>query len=80
MSVVLAGLAVAAFINVRSGAGLWLLGGLMVVSAWAAWCAINYAGTPTVKTAKTMETASGVFVMANYLLLGVAPLLVSLWL
>ena len=30
--------------------------------------------------AKRMETAAGVFVLANYLLLGVLPLLVSLWL
>lgn len=80
MSVVLVGLALSAFINVRSGAGIWLLGGLMLVSAWSAWCAIDYAGTPTPKTAKAMETASGVFVLANYLLLGVVPLLVSLWL
>lgn len=79
MVVVLIGLALSAFINVRSGAGVWFLGGLMLVGAWTAWCAIDYAGTPTPKTAKAMETASGVFVLANYLLLGVFPLLVSLW-
>lgn len=80
MSVVLAGLALSAFINVRSGASDWILGALLLVSAWTAWCAIDYAGTPTPKTAKAMETASGVFVLCNYLLLGVIPLLVSLWL
>lgn len=80
MSVVLIGLALSAFVNVRSGASIWLLGALMLVSAWSAWCAIDYAGTPTPKTAKAMETASGIFVLANYLLLGVIPLLVSLWL
>ncbi len=80
MAIVLVGLALSAFINVRSGAGVWFLGGLLLVSAWAAWCAIDYAGTPTPKTAKAIETASGVFVLCNYLLLGVLPLLASLWL
>jgi 4-hydroxybenzoate polyprenyltransferase len=78
MVIVLAGLALSAFINVRSDAGPWLLAALMGVAAWAAWCAIDYAGTPTVKTAKALEIASGVFVLANYLLLGVIPLLLSL--
>ncbi|HOZ27486.1 MAG TPA: UbiA family prenyltransferase [Hyphomonadaceae bacterium] len=80
MAIVLSGLALAAFINVRSQAGVWFLSGLVLVSAWAAWTAIDYAGTPTPKTAKALETSSGVFVLCNYLLLGVLPLLVSLWL
>ena len=78
MVIVLAGFALAAFINVRSAAGFWMLGGLALVTAWTAWCAIDYAGTPTRTTAKMLETASGVFVLANYLLLGVIPLLLSL--
>jgi 4-hydroxybenzoate polyprenyltransferase len=78
MVIILVGLALSAFINVRSGAGLWMLAGLILVSAWAAWCAIDYAGTPTPKTSKAIETASGVFVAANYLLLGVIPLLLKL--
>ena len=80
MGVVLVGLALSAFINVRSGAGVWFLAALLLISAWAAWCAIDYAGTPTPKTAKAIETASGVFVLCNYLLLGVLPLMASLWL
>jgi len=80
LCVVLAGLALAAFINVRSGAGVWFLAGLLLVSAWTAWRAIDYAGTPTPKTAKALETGSGVFVLCNYLLLGVLPLMASLWL
>jgi 4-hydroxybenzoate polyprenyltransferase len=80
MSLVLAGFAISAFINVRSSAGTGLLAALMLVSAGTAWCAIDYSGTPTLKTAKAMETASGLFVLGNYLLLGVLPLLVSLWL
>jgi hypothetical protein len=67
-------------VNVRSGAPLWCLFGLLLASAWAAWSAIDYAGTPSPKAAKRMETAAGVFVLANYLLLGVLPLIVSLWL
>ena len=80
MANILVGLALAAFVNVRSQAGVWFLAGLVLVSAWAAWTAIDYAGTPTPKTAKALETSSGVFVLCNYLLLGVLPLLVSLWL
>ena len=80
LCVVLAGLALAAFINVGSGAGVWFLAGLLLVSAWTVWRAIDYAGTPTPKTAKALETGSGVFVLCNYLLLGVLPLMASLWL
>ena len=78
VGIVLAGFALAAFINARSEAGHWTLAGLALVTAWVAWSAIDYAGTPTPKTAKTLETVSGVFVLANYLLLGVVPLLLSL--
>ncbi len=78
MSVVLAGFALSGFINARSAAGPWMLGGLALVTAWIAWSAIDYAGTPTTARAKMLETSSGVFVLANYLLLGVLPLLASL--
>jgi 4-hydroxybenzoate polyprenyltransferase len=78
MGVVLAGFALSGFINARSGAGPWMLGGLGLVTAWNAWNAIDYAGTPTIARAKMLETGSGVFVLANYLLLGVVPLLASL--
>jgi 4-hydroxybenzoate polyprenyltransferase len=79
MTVVLAGLAVSAFVHARSGAAVVFLFGLLLVSAYAAYAALDYAGTPTPKTVKRMETAAGVFVLANYLLLGVLPLLASLW-
>ena len=78
MGVVLAGFALSGFINARSGAGPWMLGGLGLVTAWNAWNAVDYAGTPTIARAKMLETGSGVFVLANYLLLGVVPLLASL--
>ncbi len=78
MGVVLTGFALSAFINARSDAGPWMLGGLALVTAWAAWSAIDYAGTPTTARAKMLETTSGVFVLANYLLLGVLPLIASL--
>lgn len=78
MSVVLAGFALSGFINARSEAGPWMLGGLALMTAWTAWSAIDFAGTPTTTRAKMLETSSGVFVLANYLLLGVAPLLASL--
>jgi hypothetical protein len=79
MAVVLIGLAVSAFVNVRSTAPAWCLFGLLIVSAWAAWSAIDYAGTPSAKTAKRMEMTAGVFVLANYLFLGVLPLIQSLF-
>ncbi len=79
LSVVLAGLAVAAFVNVRSGADIWFLVGLLAVAGYAAWMAIEYAGEPKLRTAKNMETAAGVYVAANYLLLGVLPLIGSLF-
>ncbi len=64
----------------RVGAGLVFIIGLMLATGYAMYAAIDYAGTPTVKTAKGLETASGVFVLANYLLLGVLPMAAHLWL
>jgi 4-hydroxybenzoate polyprenyltransferase len=80
MAVVLVGLAVSAFVHVRSGAGIIFLFGLLLSAAYAAWMAIDYASSPTPKTAKAMETSAGVYVLANYLLLGVLPLIESLFL
>jgi 4-hydroxybenzoate polyprenyltransferase len=80
MGIVLVGLALAASVNVRSGASIWFLVVLMAVTLYAAWTAIDYAGTPTEKTVKRMEAGTAVFVIANYLLLGVLPLMASLWL
>jgi 4-hydroxybenzoate polyprenyltransferase len=79
MSVFLVGFAVSAFVHVRSGAAAWFLYGLIASTAWAAWTAIDYAGTPTIKTAKALELSSGIYVLANYLLLGVLPLIGSLF-
>jgi 4-hydroxybenzoate polyprenyltransferase len=78
MALALAGLALSAFINVRSDAGLVVLAGLMLVTMFAAWTAIDYAGTPTAKKVKQVEAGTAVLVLGNYLLLGVIPLLMSL--
>lgn len=78
MVLLLAGLALSAFINVRSDAGVVVLVGLMLVTMFAAWTAIDYAGTPATRQVKQMETGTAVFVLGNYLLLGVIPLLMSL--
>ena len=78
MVLLLVGLALSAFINVRSSAGVVMLVGLMAVAMFAAWTAIDYAGTPAAKKVKQMETGTAVFVLGNYLLLGVIPLLMSL--
>ncbi|HEY7798924.1 MAG TPA: UbiA family prenyltransferase [Hyphomonadaceae bacterium] len=79
MAVFLIGFAVSALVHVRSGAGEWFLYGLIASTAWAAWTAIEYASGPTPKTAKALELSSGVYVLANYLLLGVLPLIASLF-
>lgn len=78
MAVLLAGLAISAFVHVRSGAGVWFLFGLLLSAAWAAWTAIDYAAKPTPRASKALELSSGIYVLANYLLLGVLPLIESL--
>ena len=75
-----AGLVLSAYVHVQSGAGLAFLVGLLLASAYAIYTAIDYAGTPTIKTSKALETSAGVFVLANYLLLGVLPMTEHLWL
>ena len=75
-----AGLVLSAYVHVQSGAGLAFLIGLLLASAYAMYTAIDYAGTPTIKTSKALETGAGAFVLANYLLLGVLPMAEHLWL
>lgn len=76
----LAGLVLSAFVHVQSGAALAFLVGLLLVTAVAVYAAIDYADKPTEKSSKRLETAAGVFVLGNYLLLGVLPLLERVWL
>jgi 4-hydroxybenzoate polyprenyltransferase len=77
--VIFLGLCLSAFVHVLSGADLIFLIGLLLVAAWSIYACIDYAGTPTAKTTKSLETVSGVFVLANYILLGVAPMLTSMF-
>jgi 4-hydroxybenzoate polyprenyltransferase len=74
------GLVLSAYVHVQSGAGIVFLIALMLATAYAMYTAIDYAGTPTPKTSKALETGSGLFVLANYLLLGVLPMAERLWL
>ena len=78
MAVSIVGLAVAAFVHVRSGANVAFLIALLLTTMWTAWTAIDYGGTPEPKKVKTLELSAGVYVLANYVLLGVLPLLQSL--
>jgi 4-hydroxybenzoate polyprenyltransferase len=73
-----AGFCLSVFVHLQSGAHAAFLALLMVSAMYAMFAAIDYAGTPTVKKAKGLETASGVFVLSNYLLLGVLPLIARL--
>ncbi|MEP7209908.1 MAG: manganese transporter permease [Alphaproteobacteria bacterium] len=74
------GLVLSAYTHVQSGAGVAFIIALLLATAYAMYTAIDYAGTPTLKTSKALETGSGVFVLANYLLLGVLPMAGHLWL
>ncbi len=78
MAVSIIGLAVAAFVHVRSEADVMFLIGLLLTTMWTAWSAIDYGGTPDAKKVKTLELSAGIYVLANYLLLGVLPLLMTL--
>ncbi len=73
-----AGLALSAYVHVVTHAHSAFLVGLLAVGGWVMAAAVIYATGPTVRAAKGLETAAGVFVLGNYVLLGVAPLLVSL--
>lgn len=74
------GLTLSAYVHVQSHAAMVFLIGLLLATAYAMYAAIDYACAPTPKTSKALETGSGVFVLANYLLLGVAPMAEHLWL
>jgi 4-hydroxybenzoate polyprenyltransferase len=74
------GLVLSAYVHVQSGAGLVFLIGLLLAAAWLMYAAIEYASGPAPKTAKHLEVASGGFVLANYLLLGVLPMIERAWL
>ncbi len=73
------GLLLSAYVHVHSGAGLVFLIGLLLAAAWVVYAAIDYATSAVPKTAKHLETASGAFVLANYLLLGVLPMIERAW-
>jgi 4-hydroxybenzoate polyprenyltransferase len=75
-----AGLALSAFVHVKTHAALAFLVLLLANGFYVLAMAINYSSAPTTKTSKGLDTASGVYVLANYLLLGVGPLLVRQWL
>lgn len=74
-----AGLALSVFVHVQTEAAPVFLIALLGNGAYLLYAAIVYATGPTVKASKAIETASGVYVLANYLLLGVGPMMVRLW-
>ncbi len=73
-----AGLALSAFVHAETYAHVGFLIGLLALGGWAMTAAVLYATGPTVKAAKGLETAAGGFVLGNYLLLGVLPMLVEI--
>lgn len=74
------GLVLSAYVHVESDAHIGFLVALMLATFYGMWAAIVYATGPTPGASKGLETASGVFVLANYLLLGVLPMAEHLWL
>jgi len=72
------GLVLSAYVHVQSEAHVVFLAGLLLVGAWAMTAAVIYATEPTPRAARGLETASGGFVLGNYLLLGVLPALLEI--
>lgn len=75
--VMFVGFCLSAAINAMSGASVIFLALLVMSAGYSVWRAIEYADAPSVKSAKSLETAAGLYILANYLLLGVAPLVVQ---
>ena len=78
--VIFLGLVVSAYVHVQTHTGAAFMIGLMAASGFGIYAAIDYATRPSIKSTKLLEMASGVFVLANYLLLGVLPMAGQLWL
>jgi 4-hydroxybenzoate polyprenyltransferase len=58
-----------------TGAGTVVAIGLAVVAPLTAWPAAAFLRAPTTSRAKMIETVAGVWTLASYLLLGLAPML-----
>ena len=79
MSVVLVGLALSAFVNVRSGAGVWLLAALLAGAALGGLVRDRLCRDADTEDRQGDGDGKRRVCAGNYLLLGVLPLLVSLW-
>ena len=75
-----AGLVLSAYVHVETGAHPVFLAGLLIVAAIAVFAAIDYAAEGTRKTAQRLELVSGIYVLGNYILLGVGPMAERVWL
>ena len=75
-----AGLVLSAYVHVATSAHWVFLAGLLIIAAIAVFCAIEYASQPTRKAAQRLELMAGIYVLGNYLLLGVGPMVERAWL
>ncbi len=75
-----AGLALSAYVHVETGAHPVFLAGLLIVAALGVFAAIDYASEGTRKAAQRLELMAGIYVLGNYLLLGVGPMVERAWL
>lgn len=75
-----AGLVLSAYVHVATGAHWIFLAGLLIIAALAVFSAIDYASGATRKAAQRLELMAGVYVLGNYLLLGVGPMVERAWL
>lgn len=73
-----AGLALSAYVHVATLAHPVFLAGLLGVGGWAMAAAVIYATGPTPRAARMVEASAGGFVLGNYLLLGVLPLVAGI--
>ncbi len=74
------GLVLSACVHVATGAHWTFLAGLLIVAAIGVFSAIEYATGPTRKAAQRLELMAGIYVLGNYLLLGVGPMVERAWL
>lgn len=67
--------ALACFAALPTGAGTIVAIGLAIMVPLTAWPAVAFLRAPTTSRAKMIETVAGVWTLASYLLLGLAPIL-----
>lgn len=74
------GLVLSAYVHVETDAHPVFLAGLLIVAALGVFSAIDYAAEGKRKAAQRLEFVAGIYVLGNYILLGVGPMAERAWL